>query len=80
MNQVLNNFVLSIIIACYDDCDDIRNLLLFYPEVTMKHIYRGHNKMADSLSKKALSLESGFRNYMESLNGMIIDHGNFQLY
>ena len=36
--------------------------------------------MVDSLSKKALSLESGFGNCMESVNGMIIDHGNFQLF
>ena len=46
----------------------------------MKHIYREHNQMADSLSKKALSLESGYGNCMESVNGMIIDHGNFQLF
>ena len=46
----------------------------------MKHIYREHNQIADSLSKKALSHESGFGNFMESLNDMIIDHGNFQLY
>ena len=61
-------------------CDDIRDMLLIFPEVTMKHIYREHNQMADILSKKALSLESRFENYIESLNGMIIDHGNFQLY
>ena len=61
-------------------CDDIRDMLLIFPEMTMKHIYRERNQIADSLSKKALSLESGFRNFMESLNGMIIDHGNFQLY
>ena len=46
----------------------------------MKHIYREHNQMANSLSKKALFVESGFGNCMESLNGMIIDHGNLQLY
>ena len=61
-------------------CDDIRDMLLIFPEVTMKHIYHEHNQMADSLSKKALSLELGFENLMESLNDMIIDHGNFQLY
>ena len=61
-------------------CDDIRDMFLIFPEVTMKHIYREHNQIADNLSKKALSLESGFGNFMESLNDMIIEHGNFQLY
>ena len=61
-------------------CDDIRDMLVIFPEVTMKHIYREHNQIADSLSRKALSLESRFRNFMESMNDMVIDHGNFQLY
>ena len=61
-------------------CEDIRYLLQSFPDVTMKHIYHEHNQMADSLSKRALSLDSGFGNFMESVNGMINDHGNFQLF
>ena len=61
-------------------CDDIRELLHIFPEVIMKHIYREHNQIANSLSKKALSLDSRFGIFKESLNDMIIDHGNFQLY
>ena len=61
-------------------CDDIRELLHNFPEMIMKHIYREHNQIADSLSKNALSLDSGFGNFKESLNDKIIDHGTFQLY
>ena len=41
-------------------CDDIRYMLQSFPDVTMKHIYREHNQMDDSLSKRDLSLDTGF--------------------
>ena len=58
-------------------CDDIQTLLQLVPPLTIKHIYREHNQQADSLSKKALSLDTGFGNYLEFENDMNIDHGNF---
>lgn len=61
-------------------CEDIRFMLQSIPSVTFKHIYREHNQQADSLSKKAISLDTGFGNFLESVDGMIIDHGNFQLF
>ena len=61
-------------------CDDIRELFHNFPDMIMKHIYREHNKIADSLSKNALSLDSGFGNFQEFMFDKITDHGNFQLY
>ena len=61
-------------------CEDIQSMLQIIPPVTIEHIYREHNQQADSLSKKALSLDTGIGNYLESVNDMIIDHGNFQLF
>ena len=55
-------------------------MLQSFPSVTIKHIYREHNQQADSLSKKALSLDTGFGNLLEFVDGMIIDHGNVQLF
>ena len=61
-------------------CDDIRELLQNFPDMIMNHIYCEHNQIADSLSKIALSLDSGFGNFQEYMFGKITDHGNFQLY
>ena len=61
-------------------CDDIRAMLLFAPHVIFKHIYREHNSMVDGLSKQALKLDMGSGIFSESLEGMIIDHGQFMLF
>ena len=61
-------------------CDDTRDLLQNFPNMSMKHIYREHNQIADSFSKSALSLDSGFGNFQEYMFGKITNHGNFQLY
>ena len=61
-------------------CDDIRELLHNFPDMIMKHIYREHNQIADSLSKNALSLDSGFGNFQEFMFDNITDHVYFQLY
>ena len=61
-------------------CDDIQTLLQLVPPLIIKHIYREHNQQADNLSKQALLLDPGFGNFTESLDGMIIDHGNYQLF
>ena len=51
-----------------------------FAHMTIKHIYREYNQQADCLSKKALVLDPNFRFFTEFLDGMIVDHGNFQLY
>ena len=61
-------------------CDDILSLLQLVPFVTIQHIFREHNQQDDVLSKQALLLDLCFRNYYESLDGMIIDHGNYKLF
>ena len=61
-------------------CNDIRSLMLNFSRLTLKHIYREHNQQADCLSKKALVLDPGFGNFTEFMEGMVINHGNFQLF
>ena len=61
-------------------CDDIRILLQSFPSVTIQHVYREHNQLANGLSKKTLSLFTGYGNLLEFENDMIIDHGNFKLF
>ena len=61
-------------------CDDILSLLQHVPLVTIKHIYCEHNQQADSLSKQDLLLDPRFGNFTKSLDGMIIDHGDYQLF
>ena len=61
-------------------CDDILSMLQSAPHVIFKHIYREHNSMADGLSKHALKLDMGSGIFFESLEGMIIDHGQFMLF
>ena len=46
----------------------------------MKHTYHEHNQIADSLSKNALLLDSGYGEFKEILNDITSDHGNFQLF
>ena len=61
-------------------CEDIRSLMLNFSPLALNHIYREHNQQADYLSKKALVLDSGIGNFSETMEGMISDHGNFQLF
>lgn len=59
-------------------CDDKKELLHSFPGMIMKHTYREHNWIADSLSKKALLLDSGYGEFKEVLNDIATEHGNFQ--
>ena len=61
-------------------CDDIRNMLQIVPPVIFKHIFREHNSLADDLSKQALNLDMGYGTFFESLDGMVIEHGQFVLF
>ena len=61
-------------------CDEIKNMLHLVPLVIFKHIYREHNMLADSLSKQALKLDMGYGSYIESLDGMVIEDGQFMLF
>ena len=61
-------------------CDDILSMLQLVPPVTIKHIFREHNMLADDLSKKALKLEVGFGLFTETLDGKVIEDGQFLLF
>ena len=50
------------------------------PPVTFDHIFREHNKLADSLSKKALNLEMGKGYFTETWDDMVIGEGYFTLF
>ena len=61
-------------------CDEILSLLQYVHPMTIKHIYREHNQQADGLSKQDLLLDPGIRHFTETLDGVIIDHGNYKLF
>ena len=61
-------------------CNDIRNMIQMAPLVIFKHIFREHNSLADGLSKQALNLDMGYGNFSETLDGMVINHGQLVLF
>ena len=61
-------------------CDEINNMLHLVPLVIFKHTYREHNMLANGLSKQALNLDMGYGTFFESLDGMVIEHGQFILF
>ena len=60
-------------------CDEINNMLQLVPPVIFKHIYREHNMMVDGLSKQGLKLNIGYGTFFETLDGKVIEHGQFML-
>ena len=61
-------------------CDEINNMLHLIPPVIFKHIYHEHSMLVDGLSKQALNLDMGYGTFFESLDGMVIEHGQFVLF
>ena len=61
-------------------CDDILSMLQLVPPVTFNHIFREHNMLADGLSKKALKLEVGYGLFTETMDGKVIEDGQFLLF
>ena len=61
-------------------CDEIHSLLQYVHPVTIKHIYREHNQQDDGLSKQDLLLDLGLGHFTKTLDGVIIDHGNYKLF
>ena len=60
-------------------CDEILSLLQYVHPMTIKHIYREHNQQVDGLSKQALLLDPGLGHFIETFDGVIIDHGNYKI-
>ena len=48
--------------------------------VIIKHTFHEHNSLADELSKKALLLDMGFVSFTETLDGLVINQGNLDLF
>ena len=60
--------------------NDIRIMLQMAPMVIFKHIFREHNLLTDGLSKQALHLDMGYGNFFETLDAMVINHGQLVLF
>ena len=60
--------------------EDIFSMLRLVPPVSINHIYREHNTLADGLSKKALLLDMGHGYYYESMDGLVLGEGHFTLF
>ena len=61
-------------------CCDIRLMLQKAPPVIFKHTFREHNTLADELSKLGLNLDLGFVSFSETMDGLIVNHGNLILF
>ena len=45
-----------------------------------KHTYREYNLLADALSKQGLKLDMGVVSFSETIDGLIVNHGNLNLF
>ena len=61
-------------------CDDIIYMLHMAPQVSINHIFREHNTLADGLSKQALLLDMGIGHFTETMDGLTIREGLFSLF
>ena len=64
----------------YHWCRETQQLLSSYPGITLSHIYREHNRIADSLSKTSLSLAPGISCYSEFYDDILCMSYHFQLF
>ena len=61
-------------------CWETKKLASSFQDLSFIHIYREHNKTADRLSKKALSLSQGKGCLMEFIENLLVTQDYFQLY
>ena len=61
-------------------CCDIRFMLQKDPLMIFKHTYREHNSLANALSKQGLKLDMGVVSFSETMDGLIVNHGNLNLF
>ena len=61
-------------------CCDIRLMLQKASPVIFKHTYHEHNTLADALSKQGLNLDMGVVSFSETMDGLIVNHGNLNLF
>ena len=61
-------------------CDNTRKLMSFFSFVDFSHVYREHNKRADSLSKAGLNMASGHLTFTEICEGEIFGKVSLQFF
>ena len=61
-------------------CRETKNLLVSFQDLSISHIYREHNRLADRLSKTALSHPQGIGKYKEFLENNLVSQDTFQLF
>lgn len=61
-------------------CSRIKVLLQQFENLTLDHIYRQFNSMADALSKEAYSRAEGVICWEEHFESMMVDSGLVQIY
>ena len=61
-------------------CYDISLMLQKVPPMIFKYTFREHNTLADDLSKQGLNLDLGFVSFSETMDGLIVNHGNLFLF
>ena len=61
-------------------CRETKKLFSSFQALSINHIYREHNRLADRLSKTALSLPQGFGSFKEFIENHLVTQNTFQLY
>ena len=61
-------------------CRETKKLVTSFKDLSFSHIYREHNKTADRLSKKALSLPQGKGWFMEFDENILVFKDHIQLF
>ena len=53
-------------------CKETQKLISSFPGLTLSHIYREHNRIADSLSKTTLTLSPGIGYFSEFIDDLLV--------
>ena len=61
-------------------CQETRNLITSFPDLSFSHIFREHNRIADRLSKTALTMTPGFGCFSEFSEDHLVTYDTFQLF
>ena len=61
-------------------CRESQKLIRSFHDLAFSHIYREHNRIADSLSKTALTLDPGFGCFSEFFDDHLVTSDTFQLF
>ena len=83
-SQVIINWVMGSTALSPPDlvhwCRETKKLISSFQDLSFTHIYREHNRMADRLSKSALSFPRGKGNVKEYFENHLVPQDTFQLF